>query len=235
MSSMWAFITGLFTPASLFIILNLTIATIFIITRFGSHRKPQQQLGRASSLLERVKSFNLSLYKFEQPSADSVTEFLQTRGTAEHVDHYANSDHQPPPLARAPSLLEHLKSINLSSLYRSDSSTRETEIPQPSELEQETPDPNAATDSGESHDHLVKRSYSDRGVGIPARPVEKIKKSASEKSAFGQSGEKESGRKSKTTSSTCDEEVDAKADDFINRFKQQLRLQRLDSLLRRGN
>lgn len=29
-----------------------------------------------------------------------------------------------------------------------------------------------------------------------------------------------------------DEEVDAKADDFINKFKQQLKLQRLDSLLR---
>ncbi|KAK7388198.1 hypothetical protein VNO78_23007 [Psophocarpus tetragonolobus] len=29
-----------------------------------------------------------------------------------------------------------------------------------------------------------------------------------------------------------DEEVDAKADDFINRFKKQLRLQRIDSLLR---
>jgi len=29
-----------------------------------------------------------------------------------------------------------------------------------------------------------------------------------------------------------DEEVDEKADDFINKFKQQLKLQRLDSLLR---
>lgn len=30
----------------------------------------------------------------------------------------------------------------------------------------------------------------------------------------------------------ADEEVDAKADDFINKFKQQLKLQRLESLLR---
>jgi hypothetical protein len=29
-----------------------------------------------------------------------------------------------------------------------------------------------------------------------------------------------------------DDEVDAKADDFINRFKQQLKLQRLDSIIR---
>lgn len=35
-----------------------------------------------------------------------------------------------------------------------------------------------------------------------------------------------------TTSWREDEEVDAKADDFINRFKKQLRLQRIDSLLR---
>lgn len=32
-----------------------------------------------------------------------------------------------------------------------------------------------------------------------------------------------------------DKEVDAKADDFINRFKKQLRLQRLDSFLRRAD
>lgn len=35
--------------------------------------------------------------------------------------------------------------------------------------------------------------------------------------------------------SSYDEEVDAKADDFINKFKQQLKLQRLDSLLRGRN
>ena len=29
-----------------------------------------------------------------------------------------------------------------------------------------------------------------------------------------------------------DEEVDARADDFINKFKQQLKLQRLDSIIR---
>ncbi len=65
------------------------------------------------------------------------------------------------------------------------------------------------------------KSKSDNGVvRTQEKPAEKMKKSASEKLAtFG-----------------YDEEVDAKADDFINRFKKQLRLQRLDSLLRsRGN
>jgi len=71
-------------------------------------------------------------------------------------------------------------------------------------------------DSGPGQGQVVRRSKSDRGVGAPERQPEKIKKSASEKSAVDES----------------DEEVDAKADDFINRFKQQLRLQRLDSLLR---
>ncbi|KAA8523252.1 hypothetical protein F0562_009675 [Nyssa sinensis] len=73
----------------------------------------------------------------------------------------------------------------------------------------------------------------------------KMKKSASESSAVAgfddaeitdpQRPWTERERKTKgseSTSSGEDEEVDAKADDFISRFKQQLKLQRLDSLLR---
>jgi hypothetical protein len=41
--------------------------------------------------------------------------------------------------------------------------------------------------------------------------------------------------RSETTTCKEDEAVDAKADDFINRFKKQLRLQRLDSFIRYRN
>ncbi|THG21515.1 hypothetical protein TEA_024960 [Camellia sinensis var. sinensis] len=68
----------------------------------------------------------------------------------------------------------------------------------------------------EAHDHdqHLKRSMSDKTV--EASPAN-MKKSASEKLRVGED----------------EEGVDAKADDFINRFKQQLKLQRLDSILRR--
>ncbi|GMP80650.1 hypothetical protein CsSME_00035670 [Camellia sinensis var. sinensis] len=67
----------------------------------------------------------------------------------------------------------------------------------------------------EAHDHdqHLKRSMSNKTV--EASPAN-MKKSASEKLRVGED----------------EEGVDAKADDFINRFKQQLKLQRLDSILR---
>ena len=69
----------------------------------------------------------------------------------------------------------------------------------------------------------MRRSKSDRVGGVVVKPGEKMTKSASEKSTLE--------KKRETASLGYDEEVDAKADDFINRFKQQLRLQRLNSLL----
>ncbi|XP_041009609.1 pathogen-associated molecular patterns-induced protein A70-like [Juglans microcarpa x Juglans regia] len=182
------------------------------------------QLARSPSLLDRLKSINFSLYKFEQPNvADPVTEFFQPTSVVDHVEiSYQNPDHpSTTQLARSPSLLDRLKSINVYSLYRSDSSAMESEILHPTEPDQGTRNLKAETDN------MIKRSNSDNGVGVPKRPaVEKITKSASEKSALGSSEEIKTGR------ALPDEEVDAKADDFINRFKQQLRLQRLDSLQR---
>lgn len=71
---------------------------------------------------------------------------------------------------------------------------------------------------------------------IPAKLPAKMKKSASLKSAFGHFEEVEivEARRPATVrergTTAADEGVDAKADDFINRFKQQLKLQRLDSI-----
>ncbi|GMY36302.1 pathogen-associated molecular patterns-induced protein A70-like [Fagus crenata] len=246
MSTMWA---SWFTTSSLFVFVNLTIFTIYLITRFSSQRKPQFQhhqqqqyhLTRVPSVLERVRSFNFSLYKFEQHNPEPepeppVTEyrFLQHE-ESEHVDPVHNPDpptqiartpssleridpDPPTQIARTPSLLERLKSINFPVLYRSESVTPETEIPgtDSTEPEHELSDP----DQGQEHGHLLKSKSENGVVRAQEKPAEKMKKSASEKLAtFG-----------------YDEEVDAKADDFINRFKKQLRLQRLDSLLRsRGN
>ncbi|KAK4422225.1 Pathogen-associated molecular patterns-induced protein A70 [Sesamum alatum] len=76
---------------------------------------------------------------------------------------------------------------------------------------------------------------------IPTKLPARMRKSASLKSAFGHFEEEnivEARRpatvreRSNAKATEGDEEVDAKADDFINKFKQQLKLQRLDSILR---
>lgn len=70
---------------------------------------------------------------------------------------------------------------------------------------------------------------------MPEKLPQKIKKSASENSAFDHFKEESVGGPSSVRGrqdSRGDAEVDEKADDFISRFKQQLKLQRLDSLLR---
>lgn len=76
---------------------------------------------------------------------------------------------------------------------------------------------------------------------IPTKLPARMRKSASMKSPFGHFGEDvvvEERRpatvreKGNAKATEVDEEVDAKADDFINRFKQQLKLQRLDSIIR---
>ncbi|KAL6534009.1 hypothetical protein OROHE_013842 [Orobanche hederae] len=95
----------------------------------------------------------------------------------------------------------------------------------------------------DGHDHFS-RSKSDTETAsgeLPARLSVVMRKSASSKSAFGRFEEEEvvEARRPATVRekgnakvTEGDEEVDAKADDFINRFKQQLKLQRLDSIIR---
>lgn len=90
----------------------------------------------------------------------------------------------------------------------------------------------------------VSRSKSDTKPSageVPAKLSTKMKKSASMKSPFNHFKEDEvvearrpATVKEKSTRrvTEADEEVDAKADDFINRFKQQLKLQRADSIIR---
>ncbi|XP_059455282.1 disease resistance protein RUN1-like [Corylus avellana] len=115
MSSIWALMASWLTSTWLFPFLSLTILTMFLTSHFGSHKKPSQQhqLAHAPSLLDRVRSFNFSLYKFQQTNTTPITEFLQP-------DH-ANLDHPPAQLTRPP-LLDRLNCFNFSSLCRSDSS-----------------------------------------------------------------------------------------------------------------
>ncbi|VVB16257.1 unnamed protein product [Arabis nemorensis] len=217
-----------------------------------SHHDPNPDpapLQRSPSLLDRVKSINKSYFHFNQYNPEEETtrfENIPTRmGRVDPIDiskfkipeedqpGQTGLDHpiDPPRLTRAPSILERVKSIKLSSFYRSDPETY--------------PDPN--TDLHEEHRHVRSKSESKKPVKKKKKSTGKMTKSASEKSGMGFTGSHEEAesaesverrrpdttRVERTTSFGDGEDgVDEKASDFINKFKQQLKLQRLDSILR---
>jgi hypothetical protein len=164
----------------------------------------------------------IDISKFRIPEEDQPT------GTG------VNSQINPPGLTRAPSILERVKSIKLSSFYRSD----------PDLDQKQNPDPVLH----EEHKHVRSKSESKKPVKKKKKALTKMTKSASEKSGFGFAGSHaeapetveslerrrpDTTRVERSTSFGDGEDgVDAKASDFINKFKQQLKLQRLDSILR---
>nr|XP_010915256.1 pathogen-associated molecular patterns-induced protein A70 [Elaeis guineensis] len=207
--SIWASFHSWLTPAVLFVLLNLVIGTIAITSK-GNRRDADagggdpRKLSRSPSLvLDRLRSFDLYRYC----SGDIPLE-----------------------TAPAPSAL----------------------LSEPLETLPASPDPAIAAESeapeadpaGEEH-HQVCRSQSDAhptAGEVPVKLAAKMKKSASDKSAFAHFEAEEAEvmirRPATARARTGREEeneggeVDARADDFINRFRQQLKLQRLNSIMK---
>lgn len=78
------------------------------------------------------------------------------------------------------------------------------------------------------------------GGEIPVRLPRRIKKSAGDKSAFNHVGAAERENSAAVVVAVLEEEqeeeeagLDARADDFISKFRQQLNMQRLDSIQRK--
>ncbi|KAK2987539.1 hypothetical protein RJ640_021593 [Escallonia rubra] len=237
-TSMWASMASWFTPAILFCVLNLVIGTIFVASKFKprSHQRHHQlggdntpQLGREPSLLDRAISINL-LHKYDQP------------GPSPSDSRNPDPQNDPPQPVQAPSLLERVKSVKFSSF--------KFEIYDPSRPDTHYSDP--GSDRNQASDHHVARSKSDRLGETPVRAQAKLKKSvraqaklkksASASFADGHMEEEQTEEIDRRRPATVrvgeaasfgdDEGVDAKADDFISKFKQQLKLQRVDSLVR---
>ncbi|XVF35336.1 hypothetical protein REPUB_Repub18cG0136800 [Reevesia pubescens] len=91
----------------------------------------------------------------------------------------------------------------------------------------------------DSHVTRTKSDTKPASGEVPTKLPSKMRKSASVKSAFSHFEEEDivetrrpaTVREGKAKATEEDDEVDAKADDFINKFKQQLKLQRIDSIL----
>ncbi|KAF8388817.1 hypothetical protein HHK36_025497 [Tetracentron sinense] len=244
--SIWASMNSWFTPTVLFVLLNLMIGTIAVTSRLGTQKQQQQtqedkalqpRLARAPSVLERLKSFNFYRYRSEEQTPfPSITTTLQPPETETHFT-----------TTLQPAETETHFTTTLQPPETETHFTRHTteQTPEKETPENETPEI-LSQNADQGHDHLVSRTKSDTKPAsgdIPMKLPQKMKKSASAKSAFGHFEEEETVevrrpatvRDAKSKASELlgdDEEVDAKADDFINRFKHQLKLQRLDSIVR---
>ncbi|GJN38665.1 hypothetical protein PR202_gb27730 [Eleusine coracana subsp. coracana] len=247
--ALWSAVNGFFTPAVLFILLNVVIGTIAVTSKSSAppaaaaerrgesasavveggveHQPQQRRLSRVPSMaFERLRSFNLS--RFAAPAPETAA-----------VDGVVDLGYEQPPAPAAPE--------------------KEKEAEAAVEPEPE-----------HAHAHMERsRSEAAADLEVPRLPA-RLHKSASEKSAFGhfeaaeveeavQAVEKRrpattrdgaAGRRgrrlpvkaapvdSESDSEVEEEEqvaggeVDAQAENFINRFHNQLKLQRMESILR---
>lgn len=247
----WASMNRWFTPTVLFVLLNVMIGTIAVTSGLGggtSHKQQQEEedhqehdqntedsnsntnqhqnqeqnyLARSPSVLQRLKSINFYSYTYRSQEPISMPTPETHTHQQEHHHHIHEPEQQP---------------------HRTHEEEEEEEV----EGEKLTMDEVYGKLHG-SHNRTHSDLKPSSGEVLTKLP-KKMKKSASAKSAFAHFKEHdivESRRPATVRELQApkvieeavdedgdDEEVDAKADDFINRFKKQLKLQRLDSITR---
>ncbi|CAI9782658.1 unnamed protein product [Fraxinus pennsylvanica] len=229
---MWISFASFLTPTFLlFCVLNLTIVTIFITSALKKLQKLSDdqdnsplQLIRVPSLLKRVKPINLFVYRSEQhePSDSDAHHTTappppqpQPQSQPQEQTHKQKSEPQPQP-QHQPQEQTH----------------KQESEPQPQTQTQPQEQTHKQKSEWVEESHVT-RSTSDTSVQAPTKKV--LKKSASEKVyvADPEKEEEVDQRRPATVKETAptnwagDEAVDAKADDFIDRFRKQLKLQRL--------
>ncbi|KAG4949377.1 hypothetical protein JHK84_042834 [Glycine max] len=256
-SSAYGVMASWFTPSCLFLFINLVIGTIAIISRFANTTKRQHQLVRSPSLLERLASLNLCYHKQYEPTTTllhSHVNPIQSRDESrldrvrsfnlhfykvdniERPDPIENSD--SPQLDRVPSSsLGQVKSFNLN-IYKSEIEGLDL-VHRPDSSQIGWVSSTSLLDLVRSFNlnfnkvEIEKSSRVQQQVTRAPSILERLKSSLSfDRSMSVTEPESEVTGGGELVEETEEEGVDAKADDFINRFRQQLRLQRLDSIIR---
>ncbi|KAL5559431.1 hypothetical protein UlMin_035642 [Ulmus minor] len=183
------------------------------------HEQETPQISRSPSVLQRLKSINLYSYLSQESSTTSV--LSQNRESETHFDFQQTLDREQEEVVDEEQIEEE----------RDQFEEEEEEEQMLDEIYHQL------------HGGHVARSNSDTkpigGEMLPKLP-RKMRKSASAKSAFAHFEEEDivesrrpaTVKEGKAKVTEPDEEVDAKADDFINKFKHQLKLQRMDSIVR---
>jgi hypothetical protein len=177
-------------------------------------QESKQKMAKSSSETRKTAAPSLAEAALAGESVDARAEAFIDSFKQQQARHHQEEEYVPPlrpaPLSRAPSVLERLRSFGLSRFRSGDLG----------------PDLPAAIESAATPAADEKKKQGAEHYG----------RSRSEPAP--EQGKKEP-RMSKSSSSVVEEEepaeaehgVDARADDFINKFRQQLQLQRLNSLL----
>ncbi|CAO1945233.1 unnamed protein product [Urochloa humidicola] len=221
-SNPWSsLVRGYFSPATLFLLLNMVIGTIALTSRSRRHHHhigevgdhhyyhqhqhqyapppPPAPLARTSSVMERLRS--LGLYRFR--SGDFPPEYNhhlddaitsgghETQAAAQYTRSRSEPAARPPPPAR--------KAINKESEEAVSRAPKKKPSAEVRKLER-------APAPAQTQVRRAPRAPAQRAQQLVARTEEEEEDAAAVS-------------------------VDARADDFINRFRQQLQLQRLNSLL----
>ncbi|KAG4953687.1 hypothetical protein HKD37_14G039650 [Glycine soja] len=211
----------------------------------NAHENEQPQLARSPSVLQRLKSINLYSYFPTEPFTSKLT-------PDQHVPEkpYVREQNQPQQVVETDEekeegyddyVVEDDNNIIMSTHnYNYNLGVSEEGGAGSSSL-----DEIYCKLQQQGQEGHFERTHSDTKPAsgeVPVKLPRKMKKSASSKSAFSHFKEDDivetrrpaTVREAKVTGAAAedDAEVDAKADDFINKFKQQLKLQRLDSIIR---
>ncbi|KAL6628903.1 hypothetical protein ACP70R_028668 [Stipagrostis hirtigluma subsp. patula] len=246
----WAAARGWLTPPVLFLFINIVVGTIVVANRLmataaeadddGGERRGLL-LRAPSAAFDRFRCFSFSRLGVPSdadsaPAADDEGE-QQRRGL----------------FLRAPSAaFDRLRRLSFSRLGPGADNAPAPEPPlqdgaadkEPSS--QPTPREEAAAEAERDHALRVERTRSEAAAVAPARrrPRPRRRPPAAEPApAHLAAADKADGHDAATTGSRHADrdwvpaavEVDEQADDFIRRFREQLRLQRLDSILRHGD
>jgi hypothetical protein len=221
--ALWSTVHGWFTPAVLFLVLNIVIGTIAVSSKVtsaaagsGEGDDPaagaggeKRGLSRVPSMaLDRLRSFKLS--RHSAPVPEPAVAGVVDLGPDEYL----------PPLERETEEDQVAQELEHAHMERSMSeAAAEPELPRlPARLRKSASDKSAfahfVAEEEETEAVEARRPATTRDGRRPvvvAEPEEPV----SEEEADGGAAE-----------------VDARADDFINRFRHQLKLQRIDSFMR---
>lgn len=186
------------------------------------------QLARSPSVLQRLKSINLYSYLPTQPfttklSPDNSNNVFTHETHKQHVEvKETEEEHEED------DVLGHIRD-NLGGNYEEEGHVSIEEVFM------------KLQGQGGNFTRTHSDTMPDSGE-VPVKLSRKMKKSASSKSAFSHFKEDDivekrrpaTVKEAKVVPAAVDEDelVDSKADDFINKFKQQLKLQRIDSIMR---
>ncbi|KAE8665264.1 putative zinc/iron transporter [Hibiscus syriacus] len=225
----------------------------------GRHEQDNEtnpKLVRSPSVLQRLTSINFYAYRSQEPvvSYERTPDLSDFQFSFQHqISPHQQQQQKQQPLDRSPSLLQRVKSINLKSYFTPEKNHESVSHYAPDEVsDAKAEEPDATQGEGRTLDEIysqlkvenhVSRTKSDTKPAsgeVPTKLPRKMKKSASVKSAFRHFEEDNilearrpaTVRVGKDKATAEDDEVDARADDFINKFKQQLKLQKLDSIIR---